>query len=187
MAYTINHGYHQERRLDWLQRGLLIGLPVLALILIFGSLRSNNSRGGTTSHNPKLIPIISSLSDGSGTGTSGTRGANSGSSSLGGSPSAGTNTSSLSGTASNTGGSTVTSSGSTTPIVGGRGGGPTGGTSGSTGGSTSGSGGTVSIPDCSLDQIATVTCQVPACSPEVTLQPGQKAILGIGGTCIVVN
>lgn len=174
MAYTINQGYQQDRRLDWLQRGLLIGLPILALILSFGAFRHNGSPGGSTSQNPKLIPIISSLSDGKGSGIK----SNSGSSSpSGGSASTGTTPSSstLSGPAGNTGGGTISNPG-TTPIVGGRGGGPTGG-----------SGGIVSIPDCSLNQLATVTCKVPACSPELTLQPGQKAILGINGTCVVVN
>jgi hypothetical protein len=48
-------------------------------------------------------------------------------------------------------------------------------------------GGTTTIPNCSIGQIATVNCMVPACSPTVTLAPGQKAILGVGGTCVVLN
>lgn len=179
MAYTINRGYSQEHGLDRLQRALLIGLPALALILSFGAIK-NDSPTNPAGANAKTIPIVSSLSNSTD---------KSGSENKGNNPSS-SNTPSVTGPANTASSGAVqisslstspsgTSSSSFTPIVGGKGGGPTGGTSTSGGGAT--------IPNCSLDQIATVTCQVPACSPAITLSPGQKAILGIDGTCIVVN
>jgi hypothetical protein len=177
MAYTINEGYQESRDFDKIQRGLLFGLPALALILSFGALRHHNAVNNPAGQNAKLIPIVSSLSSGNkpGSDSSGNASSPSGGNSVPG----GSSSSSPSLTTSN-----VASSPSSTssPLVGGMGGGPTGGgTSGGTGGSIA------TIPDCSINQIATVTCRVPACSPEVTLAPGQKTILGIGGTCIVVN
>jgi len=43
------------------------------------------------------------------------------------------------------------------------------------------------VPTCSLNQIATYTCLVTQCTPNVTLNSGQKAILGLDGTCVVIN
>jgi hypothetical protein len=171
MSYSVNHGVDKEG-MDNTQRGLLIGLPAIALALSFGAIKHHPSSGTSGGQNPKLIPVVSSLSTGAPPGSNTTNSGNTPAPSTN-SPSVAnfssqTSTGSLS-SATPSGGST----GTTTPI-GGRGGGPTGG-----GGTT--------LPDCSLDQIATVTCQVPACSPEVTLMPGQKAILGVDGTCVVLN
>jgi hypothetical protein len=153
-------------------------LPVLALILSFGAFRHSTSPGTTTSQNPKLIPIISSLSGGSNAGTSTANDSSPGSSGLStGGPSAGASTSSLSGA---TGGGTA-SSGSTTPIVGGRGGGPTGGTSG-TGGTTV----TTSVIGIGTT-CTTTTCTVTGCSQPETISDGQKVLAGLGGTCTVID
>jgi hypothetical protein len=179
MAYTINRGYSQEHGLDRLQRGLLIGLPAIALILSFGAIRhhSTTSPVGT---NAKTIPIVSSLSNSTDKSGSDNKGNNSSGNNTPTASSSANPASSETGQISSLSTSPSSTSGSGfTPIVGGKGGGPTGGTGTSGGGAT--------IPDCSLNQIATVTCQVPACSPAVTLQPGDKAILGVDGTCLIVN
>jgi hypothetical protein len=178
MAYTINQGYQESHVFDKVQRGLLFGLPALALILSFGALRHHSAVNNPAGQNAKLIPIVSSLSNGSkpDSQNNGNSSSPSGGNSAPGNPSGG-----VSGLTAGNAASSPT--GTSSPLVGGMGGGPTGGgTTGGTGGGT-----TVTIPDCSLNQIATITCRVPACSPEVTLAPGQKAILGIGGTCVVVN
>jgi hypothetical protein len=181
MAYTLNQGYEDSRGLDRIQRGLLIGLPAIALVLTLGAWSHRHS-----AQNPqagaKNIPIVSTLglsadNPGSGGSDAGSSGITSNTSAPTGggadlnSASSGALVSSGSAAPVNPGGG-----GSGAPVVGGRGGGPTGG-----------NGGVVTITDCSLNQIATVNCRVPACSPEVTLAPGQKAILGVTGSCVVLN
>jgi hypothetical protein len=197
MSYTLNRGVDKDG-LDNTQRGLLIGLPAIALILGLGAFHSHNP-GGHAGASAHTIPVVSALSTGAKSGGSGPAaggtnpgGAGSGAGSNG---SAGGTAAAVSGTTTGFGGGTGTTTGTATTsgVVGGMGGGPTGGTTGGgttggTGGGTGGTGGgTTTLPDCSLDQIATVTCQVPACSQPVTLQPGQKAILSLDGTCIVLN
>jgi hypothetical protein len=179
MAYTINQGLYEEHGLDRLQKGLLIGLPLLVLILSFGAFRHHKAANSPAVQSAKTIPIVSSLS--SDTDKSGSGNSDSAASPGGGNSESGTGSGQIQAAGAVPGGGTSSSAG--TPLVGGRGGGPTGGTGG-----TSGSvGGSTTIPDCSLNQIATVNCRVPACSPEVTLAPGQKAILGVAGACVVVN
>jgi hypothetical protein len=194
MAYTLNQGV-EAGGMDRIQRSLLVGLPVLILVLTAGALLHRGNRNGQAA-GTKTIPIVSTLKT-----SSQHSGANSSDASSKGiaadtaAPSAGS--SSLdSGLVSSTGGSggtssAGTSSGGTSGVVGGRGGGPAGGSGGTSGGTSTGgtgtSGGGVAIPNCSLNQVATVNCMVPACSPAVSLAPGQKAILGVGNTCIVLN
>lgn len=174
MSYSLNRGIEDEG-LDNTQRGLLIGLPAIALILSFGAVHKHNINNPVTS--PNTIPVVSTLKFGDGssdnTGSAGNTGSNpQAAASASSAASAPAYTSPTSAATSPI--SSGTSSG-TTGVIGGMGGGPTGG------------GGGVSLPDCSIGQIATVNCVVPACSPPVTLAPGQKAILGLDGTCIVVN
>lgn len=183
MAYTIDKGFRERHGLDRVQRALLVGLPALILLLVVGALiNQGNPASGPAGQSAKTIPIVSSLSHGNGKPDSGNNSGNTPSNSspaTGGSTVAASSAPKALSTAAFTG-----SSSSSAPLVGGRGGGPTGGTT-SSGGTTSG-GGTL-LPDCSLDQIATVTCQVPACGPGFTISPGQKAILGATGTCIIIN
>jgi hypothetical protein len=180
MAYTIDQGYREPHGLDRVQRGLLIGLPLLALALMFGAFRHHGSSNGTTGANAKLIPIVSTLSD-STDKSSGSSGSSTGDSSTAASTGAAGSTGSGSTAFQSSGSGAVAPSGgggsSPAPVVGGMGGGPTGGSGG----------GSVVVPNCSIGQIATVNCMVPACTPAVNRAPGQKAILGVGGTCIVVN
>lgn len=187
MAYTLNRGI-DTGGLDRIQRGLLIGLLAIAVILSFGAVLHRGNVNNPAGNSTKVIPIVSTLkvnngsagsknSEGSSTPpSSASSGASLQGSSL--SPAAGSTSSPI---ASGGGSGGTTSSGGTSSggTIGGRGGGPIGGSGGSTGG--------VTIPDCSLNQIASVTCRVPACSPAVTLSPGQKAILGVGGACVVLN
>jgi hypothetical protein len=175
MAYSLNHGVENEG-VDSTQRSLLIGLPAIALVLSFGAIKHHATNGTSAAQNAKTIPIVSSLSAGNDNPSGSSNGSGSGSDASTAALAA-SNTSSTSSQASSVGTGTspgsTSGSNSTTP-VGGRGGGPIGG-------------GGVTLPDCSIGQIATVNCRVPACSPEVNLSPGQKAILGVAGTCIVVN
>ncbi|MBX4188787.1 hypothetical protein KW792_01675 [Candidatus Saccharibacteria bacterium] len=183
MAYSLNHGVDNDG-VDNTQRSLLIGLPAIALVLSFGAIK-HHANNGNTAQSAKTIPVVSSLSAGgdkpNGDNTNSSPGnipssATPASSNILSSTSqrSSTSTGTISGT--NSGTTSTGGSGGTTP-VGGRGGGPTGG----------GGGSGVTVPDCSIGQIATVNCRVPACSPAVNLSPGQKAILGLAGTCIVVN
>jgi len=173
VAYTLNSGI-ESNGLDNTQRSLLMGLPIIALVLSFGAIHKHNP-GGSPPVSTHTIPVVSSLS--MTTPSSGSGGTSSssppGTAGSGSAPSSNQSPAVVAGGS----GSSLTGSslGSTGGTVGGRGGGPTGG-----------SGGT-SLPDCSVEQIATVTCQVPACSPEVTLAPGQKAVLYLDGTCAVLN
>lgn len=167
MAYTLNSGI-EKSGLDNTQRSLMVSLPIIALILSFGAIHKHNP-GNPPPVSTHIIPVVSSLSV---AGTSGGKGGGPSNppAAVGSGGTSGAQQSSTS--APTTGGSSL---GSTTGIVGGKGGGPTG------------SGGGVAIPDCSINQVATVTCVVPECPPEVTLSPGQKAVLGLNGTCLVVN
>lgn len=166
MAYTINRGYQDNHGFDRIQRGLLIGLPAIALILSFGAIRHHNPANTSAGENAELIPVVSSLSGNSDKDDTGTGDSNS-------SNTGGSNTSATGGGNVQGANTTVPSGGGTqapAPVTGGMGG-----------------GGSTTIPDCSLNQIATVNCMVTSCSPPVTLAPGQKAILGVTGTCIIVN
>jgi hypothetical protein len=186
MSYSLNRGVDGDG-LDNTQRGLLIGLPAIALILGFGAFHKQSPSGQVSA---STIPVVSSLrtsggSNGNGssanntpTGT-GTSATDTSGSATGAATAGSASTGVAGGTVSTTSGGTASGG-----VVGGRGGGPT--TGGGTGGTTVGGGGTT-IPTCSLNQVATVNCMVPACSPAVTLAPGQKAILGVAGTCVVLN
>jgi len=176
MAYTLNQGI-DNGGLDRVQRSLLVGLPAIVLILTVGALLHGGGVNNPATGGAIVIPIVSTVKTPSGS--------QSGSSPAGGGSSAGM----AANTSAPAAGSSALAFGSLTPaatsgnsggVVGGRGGGPTGGSGSSTGGG-------VSLPDCSINQVAANACQVPACSPEVSLSAGQKAILGLDGTCAVVN
>lgn len=189
MAYTLSQGVGAEG-LDRTQRGLLVGLPALILALTIGALLHHGTPNSPAAGGAKVIPIVSTIKTSSGNpGADSSDASSKGIAAATSAPvgsSANLNSGSISSSGGSAGGGTTSSGGGSGGVVGGRGGGPTGG--GATGGGTTGgTGGAVSIPDCSLNQIATVNCRVPACSPEVSLAPGQKAILGLAGTCIVVN
>lgn len=186
MAYSIEQGYFKPRKLDRTQRGLLIGLPIIALLLAFGALRGSDSNNNSGDQGAKRIPVVSTLSVSSNKPNSGSD--NSSSGSAGSATPQPSGTSSIQGSSPTSPGGAATTGGST--VIGGMGGGPTGGTSGggtTGGGGATGGGTTSALASCSIGQIATVNCQVPACTPTVTLAPGQKAILGVNGTCIVLN
>lgn len=184
MAYTINQGYREDHGLDRVQRGLLIGLPAIILLLSFGAIRHHNPIGNSGAQSAKLIPIVSSLSNGSTKPGSSDNGGSSGAnSSATTSASAGTTGGSAqtSGSLATTGsGGSTTSSGST--LVGGRGGGPISGTTGGTGTTTP-----TTFPCVDATTGVTVTCTYQTCTPPLSLATGQKAYLTTTGTCIVVN
>ena len=159
-------------------------LPIVLLLfilslLLFGFLNNPKGQPGKTVNKPVSITSIP-VTPAKATGGKGGSGKGGGSSQPVSATSAqGTNTSGGStslGYTSISGGTTSGSGGGGT--TGGMGGGPTGG--------GTGGGGSI-LPTCSLGQIATVTCVVTQCTPEVTLSSGQKAILGTDGTCIVLN
>lgn len=177
MSYTLNRGTEGDG-LDNTQRGLLIGLPAIALALSFGAIHKNSAHN-PAGVSPTTVPVVSTLSFGDGSSDNSSSTNNTGSN-----PQPAGAASSAAGVPAYTApisttvappASSGSGSGTTGGIIGGRGGGPTGG------------GGGTSLPDCSIDQIATVNCVVPACSPAVTLAPGQKAILGLSGACVIVN
>jgi hypothetical protein len=199
MSYTLASGV-QPGGVDNVPRSLLLGLPIIALILSFGAIHHRNSFEPPVS--AKSIPIAAkSIQPGGAKNNTSKPGTPSGgpggssSPSLGGGggsltvSSGGSGLGAASGTGSSLGSSTVAPTGGT----GGGGGTATGGgtTSGGTtsGGGTAGGtgGGGTSLPTCSIGQIATVNCEVPACSPPAFLTAGQKAILGLDGTCLIVN
>lgn len=186
MAYSIRHGIDKDG-MDNTQRGLLIGLPAIALVLSFGA--AHHAGSPKPKQTAKTIPVVSSLQTSGapdnnvgGSGSTNASSASSSGSSASGAPVSGGSVS---------GGST-SGSGSATGGSGGAGGsggsGSTGGTGGS-GGTTGGlgGGGTAPLPDCSIGQVATVNCRVPSCTPTAILAPGQKAILSINGTCVILN
>src|SRR5689334_18109720 len=117
MAYTINQGYSENHSFDNVQRGLLVGLPALALILSFGAWRHNATVNNPAGENAKVIPIVSSLLNSQSSGNGQSNGS-SGQSSSG----AGTTASTASSTGSASGTSPTTAGSSTS--VGGMGGGP---------------------------------------------------------------
>lgn len=187
MAYTLASGVQPEG-VDNVPRSILLGLPLIALLLSFGAIHHRNSLDAPVS--AKEIPIAAKAIQPGGKNNSskpGTPSGGSGGSSGAGLSAADTSLTAASGGsnlgATSGGGSTLSST--TTAPTGGTGGGTTSG-GGSTTGGTGGSGGTT-LPTCSIGQIATVDCVVTACSPPVYLASGQKAILGLDGTCIIVN
>lgn len=215
MAYSLRRGVQNEN-MDNTQKGLLVGLPAIALALSFGA--AHHGTKSPAAAQAQTIPVVASLKHSGGGGSNSSNTSGSGSKNPGGAATgaysgpgyttalgpAGGSSGGLIGS----GGGSSGTSGGTGGIVGGMGGGPTGATSGS-GGTTTGSGGGTTggtggggttggtgggggstggaLPSCSLGQIATVNCLVTACSPPITLAPGQKAILGLDGTCVVLN
>jgi hypothetical protein len=157
MAYTINQGLQDDRSLDRLQRGLLVGLPALALILGFGAIRQHQSVNNPAGQNAKLIPIVSSLSnskDNSSNDQSNNSSTGSGS----------TNDSAASNTSSSALGSSGTSTGSgSSTVIGGMGGGPVGG-----------SGGVLPLNESLY-------------IPPVDVQAGGKSVVNTSGTTVNVN
>lgn len=59
MSYTLNRGVETDNSNN-VQRGLLIGLPILALLLTFGSIRQQTSVGNSVTNEPEVIPLVSS-------------------------------------------------------------------------------------------------------------------------------
>jgi hypothetical protein len=159
MAYTLNQGYHAEHNFDRLQRGLLVGLPAIALILSFGAIWHHQTADNPASVNPKTIPIVSTLSnskDSSGSNGQSNRSAGeSGTSGVSGA--ANTSASSL--------GSTGTTGGSsgTTSTIGGMGGGP-----------ATGSGGILPINESLY-------------IPPLDAQAGGKSLVNTSGTTVNLN
>jgi hypothetical protein len=181
MAYTLNQGVGSSNsRFDHVQRTLLVGLPALALALLIGAIISHHASKSPAGAAPQIIPVVSAANTSGFNSSAGNGGNNS--------SDKGASTNSLSATTSAqiAGGGSALGSSPVSPGMTTSGPGGSGSVVGGRGGGSGGTGGT-SIPDCTLDQIATVTCMVPACSPPVTLAPGQKAILGVNGTCVVVN
>ena len=184
MAYTLSRGVQSlNGRSQDAQRRLLVGIPILVLAIILLAIFARHSQ--KSNRGAQVIPVVSAITtqntSGKGGNNKSSPGGNSGSNPTAASSQSAGGTQSL-GFGSATpisSGSNVSGTGGTTGVIGGMGGGPTGG------GGTSGGGTT--LPNCSIDQIATVTCLVTQCSPAVTLAPGQKAILGVDGTCVVVN
>jgi hypothetical protein len=68
MAYTLNRGWQTEG-FDRTQLGLLIGLPVLALLISFGAWRHNP--GSSSTDNAKVIPLVSEIKSAAATSTDG--------------------------------------------------------------------------------------------------------------------
>lgn len=58
MSYTLNRGVEADNSKN-IQRGLLIGLPLIALLLSFGSLRDRTSVGNSAAVEPSVIPVVS--------------------------------------------------------------------------------------------------------------------------------
>lgn len=59
MAYTLNRGVEADNS-ENIQRGLLIGLPLIALLLSFSSLRDRSTVGNSSAVEPSVIPVVSS-------------------------------------------------------------------------------------------------------------------------------
>jgi hypothetical protein len=162
MAYTLSQGVDTQG-LDSVQRGLLVGLPALVLILTIGTLLHRNPNN-SASGNAKVIPIVSTLQSASGNSSAnGSSASSSGiaadtSAPAAGSASLGFGSSVSGGSPSSTGGSS--SSGG---VVGGRGGGPLGG-----------SGGVLPI-----NQTVSV--------PPLNVQAGGKSVVNTSGTTVTVN
>jgi hypothetical protein len=187
MKYTLRSGV-EHQFLENLGDSLKIGLPLLAILLVtaYGISHAGKEHKAQKPQTLGIYTIKTPNGTSGSTNPSGSSSAASSNAPQAASSSTPTLASSTGSSSSSTGlaaqspasvvgGATGTVQ-NPAPPVGGMGGGPVGG----------GGGGT-SIPNCSLGQIATFTCRVPACSPEVTLNPGQKAILGVTGTCVVIN
>jgi hypothetical protein len=158
MAYTINQGFQDDRSLDRLQRGLLVGLPALALILGLGAIRQHQSVNNPAGENAKLIPIVSSLSNGK--DNSSNDQSNNSSTGFGSTNDSAASNTSLSALGSS---GTSTGSGSSSTVIGGMGGGPVGG-----------SGGVLPLNESLY-------------IPPVDVQTGGKSVVNTSGTTVNVN
>lgn len=58
MSYALNRGVKADNS-ENIQRGLLIGLPLIALVLSFASLRDRGSVGNSAVVEPSVIPVVS--------------------------------------------------------------------------------------------------------------------------------
>lgn len=172
MAYRLNQGIGNES--ETVQRGLLIGLPVVAILLSFGAIARHHSPSAAA--NPQVIPVISSLrhNDKSG-GTSGSSAPSPSTAASGANgPAAGS-----SGTTNDSSGQSASSGTGTTSIIGGRGGGPTGG--------TSSSGGTGSSGTSASDTGGTLPLDTTLTIPPVSAGTGDKSLIDTSGTSVHIN
>lgn len=182
MTYRLNQGVSGDN--ETVQRGLLIGLPAIAILLSFGAIAHHQPSDNPVA-GPKVIPVVSALShsadksSGTNNGSAATKnkgsGANGTSSTGSGVPGGNTTSYSIS--------SAPTSSGSgITTIVGGRGGGPSpSGTSTTSGGSDSGSTSSTGSGGSTLPLNTTLTI------PPVSAGVGDKSLVDTSGTTITIN
>jgi hypothetical protein len=159
MAYTLYQGVGTDN-MDRVQRGLLVGLPAIAIILSLGALFHHRQSNNPAGDGAQIIPIVSSLSS-SGSPAHASEGD--------GSPAANTSAPTASAIDLNSGSPTssaITSlSGPTSSgLAGGRGGGPIGGSSGGI------------LP---INQTVIV--------PPIDVQDGGKSLVNTTGTTLNLN